>query len=111
MITILGATLVAAGALLIMVAARMWSGKYYEANRRLATVMPYGVAPWPVPLPMAESGITFTGVGAVMLLPRGLTSIGVGVVVLGGIVAVRCYVWQRRVAAAAAPGPDGVGRR
>ena len=79
MITVLAITLVAAGVLLIIVAARMWSGKYYEANRRLATVMPGGVAPWTMPVPMAGFGITFIGIGAVMLLPRELTSIGVGV--------------------------------
>jgi len=49
-ITVLVITLVAAGVLLIIVAARMWSGKYYEANRRLATVMPCGVAPWTMPV-------------------------------------------------------------
>ena len=94
MITILGATLVAAGALLIVVAARMWSVKYYEANRRLAQVMPYGVAPWTMPLPMAGSGITFIGIGAVMLLPRELTSLGVAVVIAGGIVGIGFYVWR-----------------
>jgi hypothetical protein len=94
MITILGATLVAAGALVIMVAARMWSGKYYEANRRLATVVPYGVAPWTMPLPMAGFGITFIGIGPVMLLPRELTSIGVALLVLGGIVGIGSYLWQ-----------------
>ncbi len=46
MITVLAITLVAAGVLLIMVAARMWSSKYYEATRRLAMVMPYSVALW-----------------------------------------------------------------
>jgi hypothetical protein len=94
MITILGATLVLAGALVIMVAPPMWSGKYYEANRRLATVMPYGVAPWTMPLPMAGFGIAFIGVGAVMFLPRELTSLGVGVLVVGGIVGIGSYVWQ-----------------
>ena len=94
MITILGATLVVAGSLLIVVAARMWSGKYYEANRRLAQVMLYGVAPWTMPFPMAGSGTTFIGIGAVMLLPRELTSIGVAVLILGGIVRIGSYVWQ-----------------
>jgi len=94
MITILGATLVAGGALLIVVAARMWSGKYYQANRRLAQMMPYGVAPWTMPLPMAGFGITFIGIGAVMLLPRELTGLGVAVLIVGGIVGIGSYVWQ-----------------
>jgi len=62
MIMVLGATLATAGALQIMLAARMWSGKYYEANRRLASVVPYGVAPWTMPLPIAGFGITFIGI-------------------------------------------------
>ncbi len=98
MITVLAMTLVAAGVLLIMVAARMWSGKYYEANRRLATVMPYGVAPWTMPVPMAGFGITFIGIGAVMLLPRELTAIGVAVLILGGIVGIGSYVWRPKSA-------------
>ena len=94
MITILGTSLAAAGVLLIVVAARMWSGLYYDANRRLAQVMPYGVAPWTMPLPMTGFGITFIGIGAVMLLPRELTSIGIAVLIVGGIVGIGSYVWQ-----------------
>ena len=96
MVTILGATLATAGALQIMLAVRMWSGKYFEANRRLGTVMPYGVAPWTMPLPMAGFGITFIGIGAVMLLPRELLSIGIAVLIVGGIVGIGSYVWQPR---------------
>lgn len=36
-------------------------------------------------IPMAAFGITFIGIGAVMLLPRVLTSIGVAVLIVGGI--------------------------
>ena len=94
MIMVLGATLATAGALQIMLAARMWSGKYYEANRRLASVVPYGVAPWTMPLPIAGFGITFIGIGAVILLPRELTSVGIAVLIVGGIVGIGSYVWQ-----------------
>ncbi len=94
MIIVLAISLVAAGVLLIIVAARMWSGEYHEANRRLATMMPYGVAPWTMPVPMAGFGIAFIGIGTVMLLPRELTSIGVAVLILGGIVGIGSYVWQ-----------------
>jgi len=77
----------------MVVAARMWSGKYYVANRR-AQVMPYGVTPWTMPIPMAAFGITFIGIGAVILLPRELTSIGVAALIVGGIVGIGSYVWQ-----------------
>ena len=92
---ILGAALVIVGLLLIAVAARMWSGSYYEdANPRFMRLFPYGTQPWTMPLPMAGYGVVFIGGGALVLLPHAMTGVCVIVVVIGGVAGVTFSIWQ-----------------
>jgi hypothetical protein len=95
-IAILGVVLLLAGVLLAGVATRMWSGKYYDANPALDRVIPYGTAPWTMPLPMAGFGIVWIGIGTLLLLPSKLSVIGVVIAVVGGLVGVVSFVWQPR---------------
>lgn len=92
---ILGAAFVIAGLMLIAVAARMWSGRYYEdANPRFLRLFPYGTQPWTMPLPMAGYGVVFIGAGALVLLPHSMAGACVIVVVTGGIAGVTFSMWQ-----------------
>ena len=92
---ILGVAFVIAGLLVIAVAVRMWSGRYYEdANPRFLRRFPYGSEPWTMPFPMAGYGIVFFGAGALILLPHAFVGLAVLVVVVGGSVGVVFSMWQ-----------------
>src|SRR5262245_7261689 len=83
MTAVLGWALVAAGVLQVGVGLRMWTGRYYDDNPRLARVMLYGGAPWTMPIPMAGFGVALAGIGALIVLPRQLTLFAVAVAVGG----------------------------
>ena len=96
MITVLAVVLIAAGVLLMLVGLRMWFGAYYEANPAVARIFPYGSEAWTMPVPMAGYGAVFTGIGALLLVPRQLVGIAVAVIIIGGVAGFTFSIWQPR---------------